>query len=104
MLDDVVIEDILDGAQTPTVDDTGEADAVDHLPGEDRCAEDAGKVVAELLFGGNFGDDVVEVGVVHGETIAESATSILDGEEVVLGVSLNEKHLGEGGEEVWGQE
>ena len=87
-------------AETPAVDNTREADAVDHPPGEDRCTEDAGKVVAELLFVGNSGENMIEVGVVHSETIAKALTSFLDGEEVVLGVALDEEHLGEGGEGV----
>ena len=100
VLDVLVLQDIFDRAETPAVDNTREADAVDHPPGEDRCTEDAGKVVAELLFVGNSGENMIEVGVVHSETIAKALTSFLDGEEVVLGVALDEEHLGEGGEGV----
>jgi hypothetical protein len=48
-LQDLIIQNILDRAETPAV-----YHAVDHLPGEDGCAMDPGKVVAKFLFVGGL--------------------------------------------------
>ena len=48
------------------------------------------------MFVRDFGDDVIQVGVVHTETIAEPLARLLDGEKVLLGLALNEKHVGKG--------
>ena len=92
----IIIQNIFNRAKTPAVDDAEQANAIDHLPGEDGGAYDARKVVSKLLFVRNLGNDMVKVGVVHSETIPESLARLLDGEEVLLGLALDEKHLGEG--------
>ena len=43
---------------------------------------------------------MVKVGVVHSETKPEPLSRLLDGEKILLGLALDEKHFGKGGEVV----
>ena len=92
----IIIQNIFNRAKTPTRHHTVDVGAIDLLPGEDWSTKDAREVVPELLFVRDFGDDVIQVGVVHTETIAEPLARLLDGEKVLLRLALDEKHLGEG--------
>ena len=92
----IIIQNIFNRAKTPTRHHTVDIGALDLLPGENWSTKDAREVVPEFLFVRDFGDDVIQVGVVHTETIAEALARLLDGEKVLLGLALNEKHLSKG--------